>query len=641
MGRIQQMDDHLATLIAAGEVVTGPGSVVKELVDNALDAGATSIDIAIEGGGLQSIRVADNGSGMDEEDAILCLSRHATSKLTTADDLMSIRTMGFRGEALAAILSVSHMRIETQRPGDSAGTLVRAAGGELQDVRSVARRPGTTVEVSSLFYNTPARREFQDSARAEGGRVLAAVQQLAIARPDVRFTLRNGNREVLNLPPVEEQLERIRQIYESEFADSLLPIFGQRDDVVVTGFVTQPSAAVRRARRSTFLVNARPFESFEIKRLLATTFSGVLSAGEHAEAVVYIDVPPGDVDVNVSPDKSQVRFRRMSQVLAAVADAFRYALGEREATASFAPPERPALRQSVSEQLVPAPDVSDRIAALKRYEAEERNAHPEAWEIMFERQGGRIQPPDPTDSLVPSDAPRPEARSRNDADVRVPNEQGRDAEASAPALRHGIPRNPASLLQVMNTFLVCATDEGMLIVDQHSAHERVNYERFRAQWESRGRNSDVQPLMFPEALKLDVQRVALLKEMEPYLERLGFELSPAGPREMLVNAVPAALGEQSVSKALESLMDAYSEARAVGIKSGEVGSALTPVEDRLLMTMACHAAIKSGQALAETEMRALWKDLVRVDLAAHDVHGRPAVLTLSGTEIARRMGRAL
>ena len=436
-------------------------------------------------------------------------------------------------------------------------------------------------------------------------------------------------------------MERIRQIHESEFADSLLPIFGQRGDVVVTGFVTQPSAAVRRARRNTFLVNARPFESFEIKRLLTTTFSGVLSAGEHAEAVVYIDLPPRDVDVNVSPDKSQVRFRRMSQVLAAVADAFRYALGEREATASFAPTER-AHQQSVSQRPEPAPDVSNRIAALKRYEAEEGgHAHPEAWEIMFERQGARVQSPDPTRSPVPSDVPQPEAKSRNDADMRVPDEPDRDAQSSVPAPRHGIPGNPASLLQVMNTFLVCATDEGMLIVDQHSAHERVNYERFRAQWESRGRNLDVQPLMFPEALKLDVQRVALLKEMEPYLERLGFELSLAGPREMLVNAVPAALGEQSVSKALESLMDAYSEARAVGIKSDEVGSALTPVEDRLLMTMACHAAIKSGQVLAETEMRALWKDLVRVDLAAHDVHGRPAALTLSGTEIARRMGRTL
>jgi DNA mismatch repair protein MutL len=194
---------------------------------------------------------------------------------------------------------------------------------------------------------------------------------------------------------------------------------------------------------------------------------------------------------------------------------------------------------------------------------------------------------------------------------------------------------------VLNTFLVCATDDGVLIVDQHSAHERINYERLRVQWEAHGRNPDVQPLMFPEALKLDVQRVALLKEMEPYLERLGFELSPAGPREMLVNAVPAALGEQSVSKALEALMDAYSEAREIGIKSGEVGGALTPVEDRLLMTMACHAAIKAGQPLAESEMRALWKDLVRVDLAAHDVHGRPAVLTLPGTEIARRMGRTL
>jgi DNA mismatch repair protein MutL len=194
---------------------------------------------------------------------------------------------------------------------------------------------------------------------------------------------------------------------------------------------------------------------------------------------------------------------------------------------------------------------------------------------------------------------------------------------------------------VRNTFLVCATAEGLLIVDQHAAHERVNYERYRAQWAAHGRSTDVQPLMFPEALKLDAQRVALLEEMAPYLERLGFEVSPAGPRGVLVNAVPAALGERSVARALEALMDAYAAARAAGLRSDEVGDGPTPVEDRLLMTMACHAAIKAGQPLPEPELRALWRELVRVDLAAHDVHGRPAVLTLPAAEIARRMGRTL
>lgn len=641
MGQIRQMDEHLATLIAAGEVVTGPASVVRELVDNALDAGARVIDVAIEEGGLRSIRVADDGCGMDEEDAVLCLSRHATSKLSTPDELSSIRTMGFRGEALAAILSVSQIKIETQRPQAGVGTRVRAAGGSISEVSPMARRPGTTIEVGSLFFNTPARREFLDTPRAEASRVLQAVQRIAIARPEIRLTLRNGDREQLNLPATDELLERIRQVHDLEFADTLIPILGQRGDVVVSGFVSHPGAAVRRARRNTFVVNGRPFESFEVRRLLTTTFASMLSHGHHVEAIVCIDLPPSDVDVNVSPDKSQVRFRRPGQVLAAVSDALRFALGQQEATAALSsgfpgsPAENvPQAGPGQSDRPTPGPDVSARIAALRRYEEEERG-HPQTWEIMFgpdraERGAGTV--------------PERAAAAAAEGDQALVPTTWDNPRQSVPAVaepRHGIPRNPESILQVSNAFLICAVDGGMLVVDQHSAHERINYERLRAQFEANGRNVDVQPLMFPEVLKLDTARVALLDEMQPYLERLGFELSPAGPREMLVQAVPAALGDRPVLKALEGLMDAYSESRSLGIRSQEVAETITPVEDRLLKTIACHAAVKAGQALSEAEIRALWKDLVTVDLACHDVHGRPGVLQLASGELARRMGRTL
>lgn len=632
MGRIRQMDDHLATLIAAGEVVTGPASVVRELIDNALDAGATGIDVSIEEGGLRSIRVADDGSGMDEEDAVLCLSRHATSKLSSVDELSSIRTMGFRGEALAAILAVSQLRIETQRPDDAVGTRVRAAGGGVPEVAPAARRPGTTIEVGGLFFNTPARREFLDTPRAEASRVLTAVQRVAIARPDVRFTLRHGDREVLNLPATDELLERIRQVYDLDFAESLLPILGQRGDVVVSGFVAAPAAAVRRARRNTFVVNGRPFESFEIRRLITTTFASLLPQGSHLEAIVCIDLPPGDVDVNVSPDKSQVRFRRAGQVFAAVSDALRFALGHQEATASLAgpaPTERaPDPRAlDVSDSRGAGPDVSARIAALRRFDEQERG-DPQAWEIMFggeraERREVRAPAPGAADdaSLLPA---------------------GEGVEQTAdPEPRHGIPRSPEAILQVSNTFLICSVEGGMLVVDQHSAHERINYERLRERFERHGRNPDVQPLMFPEALKLDAARMALLEEMQPFLERLGFELSPAGPREMLVQAVPAGLGDRSVTRALQGLMEAYSESRSLGVRSEEVADRITPLEDRLLMTMACHAAVKAGQPLSEAEIRALWSDLVRIDLAAHDVHGRPGAVHIPAGEIARRLGRTI
>ena len=618
MGRIRRLDDHLATLIAAGEVVAGPVSVVRELIDNALDAGATAVDVTIEEGGLRSIRVADDGQGMDEADAVLCLARHATSKIAAPEDLGSISTLGFRGEALAAIAAVSHLKLETRREEDSAGTAVRASGGAVSETRSVARRRGTTIEVGHLFFNTPARREFQDSARAEATRVLAAVERLALARPAVRFTYRDGEREPLTLPPAADLLERIRQLFGDDFGDALIPVRGERGEIAVRGFVARPAAAVRRPRRNTFLVNGRPFESFEIRRLLTTTFAHLVSHGHHVEGVLDIRLPPGEVDVNVSPDKSQVRFRRQGQLLAAVTDALHFALGERAATPSLAPAAPGDRERAVT------PDVAARIAALKRFEREE-GGQADAWERLFgeHREGKQAAPAWPAavaergESLLPAEP----------------------APAPAAARRHGIPTDPAQLLQVSNSFLVCATEEGLLIVDQHSAHERVNYERFRAQLAERGRNQDVQPLMFPETLTHDAGGAALLEEMQPYLERLGFELSPAGPRSHLVQAVPAALGERSVAKTIAALMEAYAEARSQGVRSEEVGDGVGPVEDRLLKTMACHAAVKAGQPLADAEVRSLWRSLVDVDLACHDVHGRPGALTLPTSEIARRMGR--
>jgi DNA mismatch repair protein MutL len=625
MGRIRQMDEHLATLIAAGEVVAGPVSVVRELIDNALDASATAIDVAVEEGGLRSIRVADDGCGMDEEDAVLCLARHATSKLSAPDELGAIRTLGFRGEALAAIVAVSHLRLETRRPEDDAGSAVRAVGGRIADRGPVARRAGTTVEVGHLFFNTPARREFLDTPRAEMTRVVQAVERLAIARPAVRFTLREGEREVLNLPAAADPLERVRQVHGAAFADALIPVRGQRGEVVVEGWVVRPDAAVRRARRTVTAVNGRPFESFEIRRLLTSTFAGVVPYGHHVEAVLRIELPPADVDVNVSPDKSKVRFRRAGQVLAAVSDALRAVLADRAATVSLEPgPLRETHLEGASSP-PPAADVAARVEAVRRYE-EELGGAPDTWERMF----GVRERPGPIGAAPAAAIPGP-----------LHGAAGEPAtEPAGPPPRHGIPADPGTVLQVADTFLVCATAEGMLIVDQHSAHERVNYERLRARWEVSGRNPDVQPLLFPTALNLDAGQAALLEEMQPFLERLGFEITPAGPRQALVQAVPAALGERSVERALEALMEVYAAERSAGVRSADVGEGITPVEDRMLQTVACHAAVKGGQPLAEAEIRSLWRDLVRVDLACHDVHGRPAVLRVPTSEIARRMGRA-
>jgi DNA mismatch repair protein MutL len=421
--------------------------------------------------------------------------------------------------------------------------------------------------------------------------VLQVVQRAALANPAIRISLRESGRELLDLPPADGLLERIRQVYGSEFADTLLPVAAARGEVSVTGFVSHPASGVRRARRNAFAVNGRPFESFEIRRLLSTTFAPLLTGGRHVEAVLRVHLPRRDVDANVSPEKSQVRFRRPGQVLAAVSDALRGALGEEEA-----------------------------LVRLASSAAGEEVRHPWAGGGPFERRTAAVADPGVWEALF--------ARASGDA-----------AGGAVLRPRHGIPARPPWVVQLCDSFLLCPTDAGLIIVDQHSAHERVHYERLRERVRRLGRNGEVQSLIFPEVINLDPQRAALLAEMQPFLHRLGFDLTAGGPHTHLVQSIPAALGDQSAQRALQELMDVYSDSRELGVRSAEIGVGITPLEERMLKTVACHAAVKAGQPLTEGEIRALWSSLVQVELAGHDVHGRPAVLLLESTEIARRLGR--
>jgi DNA mismatch repair protein MutL len=322
------------------------------------------------------------------------------------------------------------------------------------------------------------------------------------------------------------------------------------------------------------------------------------------EAILRVELPPRGVDANVSPDKTQVRFRRPGQVLAAVNDAFRSALSDESALVRF------ALRGTVSpgergDGSDTSADLADRLALLRRRDSGGASPH--------------------LDSLIPG--------------VHLRSSPGPELEAEPVWLRHGIPPRPPALLQIAGTFLACPVEGGLLVVDQHSAHERVHYERLRERFDRLGHNPDVQSLIFPEPLSLDADRATLFAEMEPLLRRVGFETTRVGNTHFLVQAVPAALGDRSALRALFGLMDSYADARESGFRSLEIADRLTPIEDRMLMTLACHAAVKAGQSLSEGEMNALWRELVQVELAGHDVHGRPAILLLPTAEIARRMGR--
>jgi DNA mismatch repair protein MutL len=584
MPEIRRMDRTLANRIAAGEVVERPASVVKELIENALDAGAGRVAVEITEGGTGRIRVADDGRGMDAEDALLCLERHASSKIRSVDDLDAIGTFGFRGEALAAILSVSRLKLETRRARDEAGTRVIAAGGAVQEVSETARTPGTTVEVSSLFFNTPARRKFLKSPAAEAARVIRVLTDAALAQPTVEFSLYVDGEERLCLASARTTIERIRQIHGDAFADGLIPVTGGREGMQLEGYVSAPSHAPRATRRSAFVVNGRPLDSHIARGVVWRALQRFMPPGHRPEALLHVAVPRALVDPNVTPDKSRVRLKGTLEeaIWAMVHRAAVSSLADDLATPTLAAPLTALAPTAVLRPTVTSPNVAP-AATSDRPETTD--------DLFFGMDLGR--------AVVPPHTPR-------------------------------LPDRPAMLLQAARTFIVCVGEEGLILVDQHAAHERVLWTGLRKRAEEN--SGERMSLLAPASMETGADDRAALESIQPLLERIGFEVAPSGPRSVWIHAVPAILGSRDPVRVLRAILD---EHHAGGFRED-----LTRFEDRLLQTAACKAAVKSGQPLSREEMFSLWKDLITVDLAAHDIHGRPAILVIPYTEIMRRMGRS-
>jgi DNA mismatch repair protein MutL len=591
---IRQLPPEVAALIRAGEVVRGPDSVVKELVENALDAGAGQIRVALQDGGRRSIRVADNGHGMGP-DAPMALLPHATSKIATRADLdKGILTRGFRGEALHAIAAACRVTIETRRAGDPVGLRVRSA----TDVEPASRVPGTTVLADALFHSIPARLKNLDSASAEAGRVLRVLWHQAISYPGVEFELEADGRTVLHCPKADTLVARIAQVHGDDFARSLVEFSGACDSVAVRGFVTPPGAATRRTvRRNTILVNGRPVTS---PALLARIRGDLgMHPGEHPELILLIELPASEVDCNVDPAKSTVDFLRLeSRVFRAVQSGIRQVLSSPQAVATLSPAG-----------------------------AQSQSPVPAAWTPPPAPSVGRYMPPAPIDLT-----PRADTTPQLSLGMETP-QRG----------RQGIPRSPALLFQLDRMFICCPDEGGLWVVDQHSAHERVRYEMLRERFLSGGRPVS-QPLLLPQVIKPSPGERLLIEEALPLLESLGWEIGAVGPRDMAIHAIPAELTEADnaglIGSRLLALLETYEKGRAEGNRAGEAGR-LTPIQDRMLMTAACHSAVRAGTPMDDASMRALWAQMLELDLAAHDVHGRPALLWIPSTDIASRLERGI
>ena len=585
MARIAVLPSAVADQIAAGEVVERPSSAVKELVENALDAGASAVDVAIEDGGRLLIRVSDDGSGMERDDALLALERHATSKIRAAADLVGVASFGFRGEALPAICSVSQLLVETA-PADGEGTAVQAAGGAVLDVRDIARRRGTTVTVSHLFYNAPARQKFLRGARSEWRSVLETMTTIALNRRDVRLTLNHDGKAAFTLGAAGSFRDRVSALWGAGAADRMVDVEDVRGTIQVSGLAERPSDVGTASRRTFLSVNGRVVRDNGILRAAETAYRSTISAGLRPSLLLEIVVPGDSVDVNVHPAKAEVRFRDRWVVERAVEDAVRRALGTTDAGAALGVRHWSAngVRWSV-------PATAD--VELLRATAVDRDG-------LFA----------PSESAVATRPPEPEF----------------PAVVSAPEPSTLISVPP--LLQLRRTYLMFEHDDGVVLIDQHSAHERVLYERFMGILE-RG-EAPSQRLLFPLTLHLTpVEGDAFEAHREP-LAKLGFEVEGFGGHTLLVHSVPMPHPRFDAERCLRETLATL---------SGDRDGAAHARHERLAATVACKAAIKAGDELSPGEMRALFIALGDTRLPAHDVHGRSTIVQLSWPELERRFGR--
>jgi len=553
---------QVADQIAAGEVVERPASVLKELIENALDAGATAIRVEIEDGGKSLIRVSDDGAGMSRADAELALSRHATSKIREAADLIGVATFGFRGEALPAIASVSRFELETSSDGD-ASIRLRVTGGKREAVEDAVRQRGTTVTVRGLFFNTPARRKFLRAQATETRAAVEVVTLLALTRPDVAFTLTSDDRALIDVRPSMRSIDRVHALWGPALADTLLPIAHREGPLEVRGFAQRPAQAKPAGRKGYVFVRGRPIRDPFILRAAEAGYRSTIAPGDRPSLILFLELPGDAVDVNVHPSKLEVRFRDKFFVEKVVEQAVRAALGPLAAAAPL----------GVGGQGLGAgaswPGLTGTMPT------------------------GSAQELFPTDPLAPS------------------------------------PQSLAPLLQVFDTYIVFQTDSGVAIVDQHSAHERVLYER--AMRQLTGDGATAQRLLLPLTLEFTAPELEAIDAHRELLRRVGYEVEPFSGRAVVVHTAPNPHPRFDAARCLGELV--------ADLAGGRFGGLANRLE-RFAATYACRAAIKAGQRLEPDEMRELVARLLTATLPAHDVHGRPTVVQLPKEELERRFGRS-
>ncbi|HOP39685.1 MAG TPA: DNA mismatch repair endonuclease MutL [Geobacteraceae bacterium] len=607
--RIKILSENLSNKIAAGEVVERPASVVKELVENALDAGATEIVIEFENGGKRLIRVSDNGCGMSREDALLALERHATSKIAADDDLLAISTLGFRGEALPSIASVSRFSLASRERGSIEGTEIYGEGGKLKEVKSRGMAEGTVIEVRNLFYNTPARLKFLKGRETESGHVADQVTRLALSRPDVRFTCTNDGRTLFRALNG-DMAERIGALLGRSVVADLFPVEGTEGRLRLKGLAGKPECSRAAASHLYTFVNGRFVRDRVVHHAILQAYRRFLERGRYPVAVLFLEVPAGDVDVNVHPTKHEVRFRDQSRVhdfmVSSLGTMLQSTPWVRKSPATVNAPEPAAESRSHSR-------VASVHEALGHYQSAQVVPGTRTTAGHLEREAC-IQKAQ--ESLF-----RVERGCRGDLSVSP------DVKPAQP--EDGFYSSLTVLGQYLDAYLLCQDGEDLLLIDQHAAHERVAFERLKEQFASDGVES--QGLLFPEVLELSHAEAALLDEHATLFRRFGFDLEAFGGQSRVLKGVPRMLAQ---GEYIRVLRDALEELAVLGRSR-----AVTDVQEDILMRIACHSVIRGRQALASAEIFALLSALDSVGFASNCPHGRPILKRISRADVEKMFKR--
>lgn len=614
--RIVLLDEHTANRIAAGEVVERPASVVKELVENSIDAGATQITVVLEEGGKELIKIVDNGIGMTRDDAVLSLQRHATSKIRDAEDLDSIRTLGFRGEALPSIASVSIIEIITKNEASHDGVRLEVEAGTITNLESVGAPQGTTISVRNLFFNTPARLKFLKTAQTEMGHITEIIGWFAMAYPGITFRLIHAGREALTSPSTGATLNSITCVLGKDVARHLVPISFETGVMNVAGYVSNPQLTRVNRRDQSFFVNGRPIKSRTITHALDQAYRGLLQPGRYPVAVVFVDVTPELVDVNVHPTKTEVKFSSEHEVHSAVHRAVNSALMAGAAAPTLGQ-SQPAQRQTPDLRLRPDDPIYKQPSLIDDTREQDLAAFKEALAKRREQaiaSGGAIED-DPfmwqKGSGVPvEDSPVPEA----------------DFEPAPTVALRGI----KVIGQARNMYILAQCDDGVLIMDQHVAHERVLFDAMRKSSEERG--TAIQGLVVPVTLSLSAKESAIVSQRLEDIRKAGFDLEAFGGSAYIMRGSPANVKPGDAEAVLRDMINELVDL--------SIAKHLLVRPDQVLITASCKMAVKAGEPLSMEEMERLIDDLLKCENPFTCPHGRPIIISLSNWELDRKFRRA-